>query len=201
VPIDRKQLPKSADVLQQMVFDLIARLDAEHARRIKRENLLRQLLAARSGRRSEQITEEQLALFEAELKAQGVKVEALSKGNAHATVPTTKTRLRRQAAQKPTRVAAAHCPGHLKRERAVHHLAEAEKQCDLCGEDLHEFGEETSRRCLQKVLVRLHGKDGSQAFAAHREKHGGRESRGEIWRSSSAAPAGKNLPAFRRGTE
>jgi hypothetical protein len=32
------------------------------------ENLLRQLLAARSGRRSEQIIEEQLALFEAELK-------------------------------------------------------------------------------------------------------------------------------------
>ena len=48
-------------------------------RRIKTENLLRQLLAARSGKRSEQITEEQLALFEAELKAQGVNVEDLSK--------------------------------------------------------------------------------------------------------------------------
>jgi hypothetical protein len=68
VPIDRKQLPQSADVLQQMVLDLIAQLDASEARRIKTENLLRQLLAARSGRRSEQITEEQLALFQAELK-------------------------------------------------------------------------------------------------------------------------------------
>src|SRR6202034_2150934 len=62
-----------------MVLDLIAQLDAEQARRIKTENLLRQLLAAGSGRRSEQITEEQLALFEAELKAQGVNVEDLSK--------------------------------------------------------------------------------------------------------------------------
>ena len=54
--IDRKQLPESAEVLQQMVLDLIAQLDASEARRIKTENLLRQLLAARSGRRSEQIT-------------------------------------------------------------------------------------------------------------------------------------------------
>lgn len=61
------------------MLDLIAQLDASEARRIKTENLLRQLLAARSGRRSEQITEEQLALFEAELKAQGVNVEELSK--------------------------------------------------------------------------------------------------------------------------
>ena len=81
MPIDRKQLPDSADVLQQMVLDLIAQLDASEARRIKTENLLRQLLAARSGRRSEQISEEQLALFEAELKAQGVNIEDLSEGN------------------------------------------------------------------------------------------------------------------------
>jgi hypothetical protein len=90
VPIDRKQLPQSADVLQQMVLDLIAQLDAEQARRIKTENLLRQLLAARSGRRSEQITEEQLALFEAELKAQGVNVEDLSKGKDAGNGPDDK---------------------------------------------------------------------------------------------------------------
>ncbi len=30
--IDRKQLPESADVLQQMVLDLIAQLDASKAR-------------------------------------------------------------------------------------------------------------------------------------------------------------------------
>src|SRR5437588_433170 len=47
-----------------MVLDLIAQLDAERARREKTENLLRQLLAARSGRSSERLSEEQLALIE-----------------------------------------------------------------------------------------------------------------------------------------
>jgi hypothetical protein len=39
------------------------------------------LLTAKSGRRSEQITNEQLALFEAELKAQCVNVEDLSQSD------------------------------------------------------------------------------------------------------------------------
>jgi hypothetical protein len=97
VPIDRKQLPQSAEVLQQMVLDLIAQLDASEARRIKTENLLRQLLAARSGRRSEQISDEQLALFEAALKAQGVNVEEI-------------LRPPRDAAPRRTLADAAPCP-------------------------------------------------------------------------------------------
>jgi hypothetical protein len=56
--------------------DLIAQLDHEQARRIKTECLLQQLLAARSGRRSEQLSDDQLALFAAELKAQGVELGA-----------------------------------------------------------------------------------------------------------------------------
>ena len=154
MPIDRKQLPDNAEVLQQMVLDLIAQLDAEQARRIKTENLLRQLLAARSGRRSEQITAEQLELFEAELKAQGINVDDLSKdgddlskdkdsgngsddkdqppspGNSTATNPRGRRAL----------------PAHLKRERIVHDLTEEEKHCAVCAQDLREFGEEISER-------------------------------------------------------
>jgi transposase len=37
-------------------------------------------------------------------------------------------------------------PAHLKRQRIVHDLDEAEKHCDTCGQDLREFGEETSER-------------------------------------------------------
>ncbi|HUS08651.1 MAG TPA: IS66 family transposase [Bryobacteraceae bacterium] len=148
MPIDRKQLPKSADVLQQMVLDLIAQLDAEQARRIKTENLLRQLLAARSGRRSEQITEEQLALFETELKAQGVNVEDLSKGKDAGNGPDDKD----PWASPGSSDAAANSrgrralPGHLKRGRIVHDLEEEDKHCDICAQDLREFGEETSER-------------------------------------------------------
>jgi len=147
VPIDRKQLPESADVLQQMVLDLIAQLDPSEARRIKTEDLLRQLLASRSGRRSEQITEEQLALFEAELKAQGVNLEDLSKGKDAGNGPddqgaTTSTGSTAEAGSRGRR----ELPGHLKRERIVHDLEEAEKHFALCAQDLREFGEETSER-------------------------------------------------------
>jgi hypothetical protein len=53
VPVDRQQLPKDVNVLQQMVLDLVAQLDTEQSRRLKVERLLRQLLEARSGRKSE----------------------------------------------------------------------------------------------------------------------------------------------------
>src|SRR5271170_5235987 len=105
-----------------MVLDLIAQLDAEQARRMKTENLLRQLLAARSGKRSEQITEEQLTLFEAELKAQGVNVEDLSKdenGPDDKDPPASAN----SVAAKPR--GRSPLPAHLKRERIVHDLAEA----------------------------------------------------------------------------
>ena len=74
MPIDRTQLPEDASVLQRMVLDLIAQLDAEQSKRFKTEQLLRHLLAARTGRKGEQLTREQLALFAEELKAQGVNL-------------------------------------------------------------------------------------------------------------------------------
>ncbi|MES1260342.1 MAG: IS66 family transposase [Acidobacteriota bacterium] len=145
MPIDQTQLPNDAATLRRMVLDLIAQLDAEQARRIKTENLLRQILAARSGKRSEQITEEQLALFEAELKAQGVNVEDLSKdcenGPADNDPPASagNTGAARPRGRSPL-------PAHLKRERIVHDLTEAEKHCNACDQDLRAFGEETSER-------------------------------------------------------
>jgi hypothetical protein len=68
----------------------LAQLNASEARTIKTENLFRQLLAARSECRSEQSTEGQLALFEAELKAESVNVEALSKGTDSGNNPDNK---------------------------------------------------------------------------------------------------------------
>ena len=68
MPIDHKHLPEDANVLRQMVLDVIAQLDAEQLRRIKTERLLRQLLEAKSGRKSEQLSADQLALFAEELE-------------------------------------------------------------------------------------------------------------------------------------
>lgn len=129
-----------------MVLDLIAQLDAEQTRRIKTENLLRQLLAAKSGRRSEQITDEQLALFGAELKAQGIDVEDLSKGNDAGTGSDDKNPPAAPGNTEANRRGRRAFPAHLKRERLIHDLEEAEKHCDVCAQDLREFGEETSER-------------------------------------------------------
>jgi len=53
---------------------------------------------------------QQLALFEAELKAQGVNVEDLTKGNDTGNGPDDKIRQPRPAARKRSRVAAVRCP-------------------------------------------------------------------------------------------
>jgi transposase len=146
VAIDRKQLPESAEVLQQMVLDLIAQLDAEQARREKTENLLRQLLAAKSGRGSERLSEDQLALFETEWKAQAANAETTAakedknndpptpNGDAPGETPKGNPRGRRPL------------PGHLERQRIVHDLAESEKHCRSCDKDLRQIGEEVSER-------------------------------------------------------
>lgn len=144
--IDRKQLPESADALQQMVLDLIAQLDAEQARRIKTENLLRQVLAARSGRRSEKITDEQLALFETELKAQGVDIGDLSKGTHSGTDPGDNVPPSAPDGSGSTQRGRRPLPAHLKRERIVHDPDEAEKHCAAWRKGHGEFGEETSER-------------------------------------------------------
>ena len=146
MPINQEQLPDDANILRRMVLDLIAQLEAEQARRVKTENLLRQLLAAKSGRRSEQITSEQLALFEAELKAQGVNIEDLSKGSDAGASPDDKDPPAAPDNTGSKTRGRQPLPAHLKRERIVHDLDEAEKHCNACKQDLREFGEETSER-------------------------------------------------------
>src|SRR4029077_5909448 len=59
VPVDPKTLPKDTETLRKIVVDLTAQLD-------RTERLLRQLIQAKTGRKSEQLSREQLALFAAE---------------------------------------------------------------------------------------------------------------------------------------
>jgi transposase len=147
VPLDRQQLPDDADVLRQIVLDLAAQLDAEQSRRIKVERLLQQLLHAKTGRRSEQLSPDQLALFAAELKAQGIDVEALAEegekeiggGDDASASPPANTDTGKPRGRRPL-------PAHLKRERIVHDLTEAEKRCEACAQDLRLIGEESSER-------------------------------------------------------
>ena len=62
VPVDPNSLPKDPEILQQMLVDLTTQLD-------KTQRLLRQLLSAKSGTHSEQLSADQLRLFVQELNA------------------------------------------------------------------------------------------------------------------------------------
>jgi len=62
--LDPKHLPEDPQILQRMVLDLMAQLDRESAERTQIQNLLRELLDAKRSRKSEQLSQDQLALFD-----------------------------------------------------------------------------------------------------------------------------------------
>lgn len=127
-----------------MVLDLMAQLDRESAERTKIETLLRELLDAKRSRKSEQLTADQLALFTELLQARQAPAESSVKGDdsdddaaggATGDAGPKKRTGGRQA-----------LPKNLQRERIVHDLAEEEKHCATCQQDLRPIGEETSER-------------------------------------------------------
>jgi transposase len=130
LPVDPKTLPEDAETLKKIVVDVTAQLD-------RTERMLRQLLEAKTGRKSEQLSREQLALFAAEL---GVDLSETEESDDHEEEPPAsasgcvsgKPRGRRPL------------PRHLKRERIEHDLPEAEKHCQHCDQDLRRIGEEVS---------------------------------------------------------
>ena len=145
MPIDPKTLPQDADTLRKIVMDLIEQLDRSLAEQNKYQNLLRELLEAQRSRKSEQLTKEQMALFEAAWKAQNPESQSdeeddddsdgVPQGGPQSSQTQQKERSGRQALAR-----------HLTRERVVHDLAEAEKHCAGCGKDLRLIEEETSER-------------------------------------------------------
>src|ERR1700689_3671926 len=116
-----------------MLVDVTAQLD-------RSERLLRQLLQAKTGRKSEQLSREQLALFAAEAgialpEPEGPEDDS-DQGPPASTVGESGQKTR---GRKPL-------PPHLKRERVEHDLPETEKHCAQCDQDLRRIGEEVSER-------------------------------------------------------
>src|ERR1700704_5460946 len=127
-----------------MVLDLMAQLDREFTERSKIEALLRELLDARRNRKSEQLSTDQLALFEAAWQARQADAEPTepdsSDDDPNANPgPGESARKKRTGGRQSL-------PRHLKRERIVHDLAEGEKHCSDCQQDLRPIGEESSER-------------------------------------------------------
>jgi hypothetical protein len=124
----------------------MAQLDRESTQQNKIEVLLRELLDSKRNRKSEQLSVDQLALFGEAWEARQAAAKAPPKTDspddedpgAHAsggeTTPPQKNGGRQPLAK------------HLKRERIVEDLADTEKHCAACQQDLRPIGEESSER-------------------------------------------------------
>ena len=141
VPVDPRKLPDSRSKLKRMVVDLSARNDTLEA-------LLKSVIQVQvaPGRASEQLSRQQLALFEAQAREENKQSGGEDDNDdidlppppappPSTNTPPTASRRGRQP-----------LPEHLERERIERDLPEQEKHCDKCNRALKRFGEETSER-------------------------------------------------------
>lgn len=133
MPVDPKALPGDPETLQKIIVDLTAQLD-------RTERLLRQLLEAKTGRKSEQLSREQLALFAEEA---GISLpEPEDSAEDHDPEPPANACSSGPGAARARKSLSK----HLKRERIEHDLPDAEKHCSECHQALRKIGEEVSER-------------------------------------------------------
>jgi transposase len=145
VAFDPKHLPEDPKLLQQMVLDLMAQLNREFTERSKIEALLRELLDAKRNRKSEQLSADQLALFAAAWQARQAEAEAREASHSDDDDPNANPGAGKSDLKKRTG-GRQPLSRDLKRERIVHDLAEEEKHCSACRQDLRPIGEESSER-------------------------------------------------------
>ena len=144
--IDPNSLPRDAETLRKIVVDLAEQLDRSLTEQNKYQSLLRELLEAQRNRKSEQLSKEQLALFEAAWQARSAEGESAADEDDDDLDGDAGTGAKPDETPKQKRGGRQRLARHLKRERIVHDLAEAEKHCDCCGKDLRLIAEETSER-------------------------------------------------------
>ena len=132
------------------------------------------MLEAQRNRKSEQLSKDQLALFETLVgsrRSGGVRVQRRQPD----PLKTSRNPKPEEPEQEQNKKRSGRQPlaQNLIRERIVHDLAEPEKHCGCCGKDLRLLGEETSERYefipavdegdrgrAVEVRLRLHGEDG-----------------------------------------
>lgn len=89
---------------------------------------------SQNGRKSEQLSREQLALFAAELKMSLPEAEEPDDSGDEPPAGASASGKGNPRGRKPL-------PRHLKRERIEHDLPEKEKHCRECHQDLRKIGE------------------------------------------------------------
>jgi len=124
----------------------MVQLDREHAERNKIESLLRELLDAKRNRKSEQLSADQLALFAAVWEARQAEAEAEAPTKPDGSDKDDAAPGAEDSAPKKRTGGRQPLARNLQRERIVHDLADAEKHCAACQQDLRPIGEESSER-------------------------------------------------------
>jgi transposase len=217
-PIDPNTLPQDVQVLQKIVLDLCEQLRHESAEKDKYQSLLRELLEAQRNRKSEQLSKEQLDLFETLWKAVGHSEEDKPDAAEDDDIDQDPQDVpKSEGKPSPRRRGRQPLGRHLKRERIVHDLAEAEKHCACCGKDLRLIAEETSERyeylpaslkVIQDVCLKYACdctvKTGAKPPQPIEKSTAGRQFIGasdslEVRRSSAATSAGTDVPTPWRG--
>jgi transposase len=140
--IDPNALPQEIDVLHRIVRELCEKLKHERAEKDKYQSLLRELLDAQRSRKSEQLSKDQLALFETLWKASHPEEEQ----EEDAPEPAAEQEAKPEEPQTKKRSGRQPLARHLVRERVVHDLVESEKHCAGCGQPLRLIAEETGER-------------------------------------------------------
>ena len=146
MPIDPNSLPRDAETLRKIVVDLAEQLDRSLTEQNKYQSLLRELLEAQRNRKSEQLSKEQLALFEVAWQAHRAEAESAAGEDDDALDNAAGPGQKPNETPKQKRGGRQPLARHLKRERIVHDLAAVEKHCADCGKDLRLIDEETSER-------------------------------------------------------
>lgn len=142
--IDRNNLPRDPDTLQQMVVGLLKEADIRERYLRRVMNYLEKLLRWRYGPRREKVGDEkQLFLFSVAMVEKNRDVPPAE----IATVPREKARRPGHGRRR--------LPKHLERRRVEYDLREDEKVCPHCRGNLKPMGEEVSER-LEYIPASLH---------------------------------------------
>jgi transposase len=143
-------LPDDIDALRALILaeraahaDIVAERDTLAGRNARLEAIIQEIRRAHFGRRSERITDDQLALALEELETSLAKAEAEDE-KADPTLKTERTRKRRASRSESL--------DHLPHEEVV--IEPDSTVCPCCGGALHVIGEDSSKR-LDKVPAKV----------------------------------------------